>query len=236
MGAYIAHGAKVQPPERLRALCAAAIVQFALGAVLLRGLQVQFASRDDFAERLISISLPRTPPRPATHAPKKAKAAPAHVPTANAPARGGALGPIPSPSPRSITPVIPVQPSERPSGGASVGTAVGPGVGPGAGSAGGGASGGSDLQQIAGEITPRDYPRHLGNAGIGGRVGISFTVGVTGRVISCRITRSSGIAELDALTCRLIQERFRYRPSTDRYGRPIPDVVEGEQDWTAGAG
>jgi periplasmic protein TonB len=55
-------------------------------------------------------------------------------------------------------------------------------------------------------------------------------------VTSCTITRSSGVGELDALTCRLIQQRFRYRPSTDRSGRPIPDEVEGEQDWVARGG
>ena len=90
--------------------------------------------------------------------------------------------------------------------------------------------------QIAGEIRPSDYPRDLRERGIGGRVGMVFTVGANGRVTSCRITRSSGIPELDALTCRLIQQRFRYRPSTDRYGRPIPDEVEGEHDWIARAG
>jgi protein TonB len=109
---------------------------------------------------------------------------------------------------------------------------VGAGSGGGAGGNGiGEVGGGTDLEQIAGEITPRDYPRHLGNAGIGGRVGISFTVGVNGRVTRCTVTSSSGIPELDALTCRLIEKRFRYRPSTDRYGRPVPDEVEGEQIW-----
>ena len=72
--------------------------------------------------------------------------------------------------------------------------------------------------------------------GIGGRVGMVFTVGANGRVTSCTVTRSSGVPELDSLTCRLIQQRFRYRPSTDRYGRPIPDEVEGEHDWVAGRG
>ena len=39
--------------------------------------------------------------------------------------------------------------------------------------------------------------------------------------------------ELDVLTCRLVQQRFVYRPSTDRYGRPIADQVEGEHEWVA---
>ena len=43
----------------------------------------------------------------------------------------------------------------------------------------------------------------------------------------------ANVPELDALTCRLVQQRFVYRPSTDRYGRPIEDEVEGEHDWVA---
>ena len=56
---------------------------------------------------------------------------------------------------------------------------------------------------------------------------------MNGRVTRCIVTSSSGIPELDALTCRLIQKRFRYRPSTDRNGRPVPDEVEGEHIWEA---
>lgn len=123
-----------------------------------------------------------------------------------------------------------------PSGG---GTGSGPAIGSGAG---GGTSGngdadndggGTELEQIAGEITPRDYPRALREAGIGGRVGVLFGVGPDGRVTRCAVIRSSGVPDLDSLTCRLIQQRFRYRPSTDRYGRPIADEVEGEHDWIA---
>jgi periplasmic protein TonB len=62
-------------------------------------------------------------------------------------------------------------------------------------------------------------------------VGLSFRVERTGRVSRCTVTQSSGVPELDALTCRLIVQRFRYRPSTDRYGRPIADTVDGEHEW-----
>jgi len=55
--------------------------------------------------------------------------------------------------------------------------------------------------------------------------------GGSGGSSTCTVTRSSGVAELDALTCRLVQQRFVYRPSTDRYGRPIADEVDGEHDW-----
>jgi protein TonB len=149
---------------------------------------------------------------------------------------GGMPGPHPSHVLPAPTPVIALQSAAPPSGGGSgLGPAVGNGSGGGPGGQGYGADddGGTDLVQIAGEIRPSDYPRDLRERGIGGRVAMVFTVGPSGRVTSCTITRSSGVPELDALTCRLIQQRFRYRPSTDRYGRPIADEVEGEHDWVA---
>ena len=131
--------------------------------------------------------------------------------------------------------MVAVKPAAPPSGG---GTGSGPAVGAGAGGGAGGNGygedeGGTDLEQIAGEITPNDYPRDLRQAGVGGRVRFVFKVEPNGRVGQCTVTHSSGVQELDALTCRLIQQRFVYRPSTDRYGHPIEDEVEGEHDWIA---
>ena len=83
------------------------------------------------------------------------------------------------------------------------------------------------------EFTFSLVAKHLGNAGIGGRVTVTFTVQVNGRATGCRVSRSSGVPELDALTCRLIEQRFRFRPSTDRFGRPIPDEVDWDHDWVA---
>ena len=128
-----------------------------------------------------------------------------------------------------------VRPTPAPSGG---GTGSGPAIGSSSGGGTGGegygeGGGGTDLEKIAGDIYPSDYPRSLGNAGVGGRVGVTFTVETNGRVTNCRVTRSSGIPQLDALTCRLMEERFRFRPSTDRYGRPIRDEVDWDHDWVA---
>jgi hypothetical protein len=30
----------------------------------------------------------------------------------------------------------------------------------------------------------------------------------------------------------LIEQRFRFRPSTDRFGRPVADEVEYDHEWT----
>ncbi|WP_246167171.1 energy transducer TonB [Sphingomonas piscis] len=61
---------------------------------------------------------------------------------------------------------------------------------------------------------------------------VTFSVEVNGRVSRCRVGRSSGIPELDTLTCNLIEQRFRFRPSTDPVGRAIADEVEYEHEWT----
>lgn len=194
----------------------------------------------ELVARLIEITIPLQPPpmlvaprvRPSAHPSTAApKAQPARI--------GGTPGPVPSHALPAPVPIIELPSSAPASGGGSgTGPATGNGAGGGSGGQGFGDSdgGGTDLVQIAGSIGPSDYPRDLRERGIGGRVEMLFTVGTDGRVTSCRVTRSSGVPELDALTCRLVQQRFRYRPSTDRYGRPIPDEVEGEQDWVAGRG
>lgn len=232
--------APVRPRERLIALVAVALVQLGLGAALLIGLRVDILPSSEFVSRLVDVTLQR-PPRPkiplSLAHPAKHRAAAA--PRAQQKPIGGSPGPIPSHSSPAPTPIVAVKPSAAPSGGGSgAGPALGSGPGGGSGGQGYGSDdeGGTDLVQIAGAILPSDYPRELRQRGIGGRVGIVFTVGTDGRVTGCRVTRSSGVPELDALTCRLIQQRFRYRPSTDRYGRPIPDEVEGEHDWVAGGG
>jgi protein TonB len=129
---------------------------------------------------------------------------------------------------------VPVRPTAAPSGGdTGNGPAIGSGAGGGAGGTGygPGEGGGTDLELISGDITQRDYPKQLGNAGIGGTVSVRFTVLTSGRVAGCRVTRSSGVPELDVLTCEIAVQRFRFRPATDRYGRPLSEVVDWDQDW-----
>lgn len=227
---------EVRPRERLAALTAVAVVQLALGTALLIGLRVPVGRSVEAVQRLVEIALPRAPP---PVPPRLPEATPrrqlSSAPRAEPKPLGGSPGPAPAHAPPSVAPVVPLRPSAAPSGG---GTGSGPALGNGAGGGTGGegygsGAGGTDLVKIAGDINPSDYPKSLGNAGIGGRVSVTFTVETSGRVTSCRVTRSSGIAELDALTCRLMEERFRFRPSTDRSGRAIRDEVDWDHDWVA---
>ena len=222
-----------RPRERLYALAAVVAVQLCLGFALLTGLRVDIRRSSETVLQLIAVTLSKPPPPPLVQPPPASKPHPQSAPKAAPDKSGGSPGPQPAHAPPSVTPVFAVRPSVAPSGGgAGSGPALGSGSGGGVGGEGyGGDEGGSDLEQIAGEITPRDVPRHLREAGIGGTVGFVFTVGVNGRVTRCAVTRSSGVPELDALTCRLVQQRFVYRPATDRYGRPVSDEVEGEQEW-----
>ncbi|HYX46909.1 MAG TPA: TonB family protein [Sphingomicrobium sp.] len=232
--------ADVGPRERLTALAAVAIVQLALGLALLNGLRVDVRQSGELVQRLVDIALPPKPPMvPIAPKPRlKAQHRSLSAPRAEPKPLGGSRGPQPAHSPATVSPIVAVRPTVAPSGGgAGTGPAAGAGAGGGAGGEGYGSDeGGADLEKIAGDIYPSDYPKRLGNAGIGGRVSVTFTVETNGRVTGCRVTRSSGIAELDALTCRLMEQRFLFRPSTDRYGRPIRDEVDWDHDWIAPRG
>ncbi|HEV7658370.1 MAG TPA: TonB family protein [Allosphingosinicella sp.] len=116
------------------------------------------------------------------------------------------------------------------SGGVGNGTGSG-GRGTGPGGGGDGDGGGTPPRRIRGEIRDRDYPRAAGAAGVGGRVSVIYTVEADGRATHCAITDSSGSPELDGTTCRLIEQRFRFRPSQDRSGRPIRSRIVQDHIW-----
>lgn len=87
---------------------------------------------------------------------------------------------------------------------------------------------------IKGQIRDSDYPVRLAAHRIEGDVKVQYTVGLDGRVTNCRILESSRSAELDALTCRLIVKRFRFRPARDADGKEaVADIVE-THSWIVG--
>lgn len=235
MPAYARADRNVRPRERVFALAAVVCIQAGLAFVLLSGFHVDVSHSVDLVQKLVEITVPKPPPPPPVQPPPRPQHHQSSAPKAAPEKLGGSPGPKPAHAPPSVAPAVAIRPTQAPSGGGTgTGPAAGSGAGGGTGGNGYGADdGGTDLEQIAGEITSNDYPRDLRQAGIGGRVGFVFTVEPNGRVSRCTVTRSSGVPELDSLTCRLIQQRFVYRPSTDRYGRPIADEVEGEHDWIA---
>jgi protein TonB len=193
-------------------------------------------------EALTSFSFtdppPPTPPPPPAAKPGKPRAAQAE----------GAAGKKATPSPVIAKAIPIVQPSDTPpsepaSGDdASRGAALagagpgagGQGSGPGGGGTGGDGAGGGAAEPaewVGGEIRDSDYPRRARSAGLQGTVETEIAVAANGRPSGCSIVRSSGSAELDQATCRLIMRRFRFRPARDRLGRAIPDIVGYDQEW-----
>ena len=237
---------RVPPRERYTALAAAAVVTLGLGLALSSGLHVSVGRMKATAQQLIEVALLQ-PPKAQAPRPKVPQRVPPRRPEAQqqsapktAPAPlGGSPGPAHASESPAVVAIVPIRaaPVPAPGGGTGTGPAVGSGSGGGTGavgtgSGGAGDGGGTELEQIGGDIFPSDYPRRLGNAGIGGLVGVIFRVEVNGRASRCRVLRSSGIPELDTLTCRLIEQRFRFRPSTDSFGHPIADEVEYDHEWT----
>lgn len=113
--------------------------------------------------------------------------------------------------------------------------AAGAGNGTGAGSEGRGAGGGGSgvpTVKISGDISSaRDYPRKTRDLRIGAFVTIDLAVGADGKVSGCRIVRPSPDAQADAITCKLAQQRFRFRPARDAKGLPISAVYRWRQSW-----
>lgn len=147
--------------------------------------------------------------------------------------------PLPPP-PMAVAPVAGV--GAAPSAGASEIAGPGPGAGgvgngTGSGRSGDGAGGGGAVARarlVGGRMVNKDYPDAAGDVGAEGTVVVRLNVGADGRASGCRVTSSSGNADLDATTCRLAEQRFRYAPARNARGEPVADVAGWSQDWWIG--
>ena len=85
---------------------------------------------------------------------------------------------------------------------------------------------------IAGDINAaRDYPAASREQRLGDYVIIALTVSVDGRAKACRIHRPSRDPAADQITCRLAQQRFRFRPATNARGEPVESTYGWRQAW-----
>jgi protein TonB len=60
---------------------------------------------------------------------------------------------------------------------------------------------------------------------------VRVIVGIEGRARDCTVYRPSSDPEADAITCRLVEERLRFRPATDASGNPVPAPFYWRQRW-----
>lgn len=230
--------------ERSRSALAAAALTVALGYALIAGLALGGGVSSEEALAIFEVG-PDPPPPP------REELKPHRLQSSR---REGAASPpnlrsepteivapepvVPLPPPPVIAAPIAGVGSAPSAGSAEVrgpGTGSG-GEGDGRGSGGegdGSGDGGAETapRWMRGQLKDSDYPEAAADAGIGGTVGVRYLVWTDGRVRDCEVTRSSGSAELDATTFRLIESRFRFRPSRDENGRAVPAVIVENHSW-----
>ena len=214
--------------DRLWAIAGVVAVHGLLAYALLSGLAMRVSERASESLKLVDIMQPEPPPPPPPppEEASKPKGEPSPPNLKAVPTAVVAPPPkIPAPTPIAAAPVpsTGAAPSAGASNIAGPGTGAG-GVGSGLGGGGSG-GGGSRAQRIQGRLSDSDF------AGIEGFVAVRFTIRSDGGVTGCRIVKSSGSAELDGMTCRLIERRFRYRPARDVQGRPIAEVATTSFTW-----
>ena len=235
--------------NRAVGLAAAAFVQLLLGYVLIYGLPRGDGAIVARALQAFAVPAPTPAPPPKLIPPRIVAASKPHAspaaafvrPSAALPALAAAapLTTLPSPVVAAID--VPALGSAAAGSGSvegsvegSGGGAGGSGNGNGSGDDGIGDGGVTPAQQVKGRLTRRDFPSALYRRGATVTLSSQFVVGTDGRVESCTITRSSGDADLDALVCRLIGERFVYRPARDGHGRPIREIETRDHYLTLG--
>lgn len=229
--------------KAVSALAAFAIVLL-LTLALASGLRVRFVAHG--TSSLVSILIaPARPPEPKMPQPK-VRAASSSVPK-GAPAPRNLRGKATEVFAPRLPPLIvppPIVTATRPAAGEAAASGAsdmaGPGqgaggMGQGTGGGGEGGDGGDGVaigpRQTGGKLSFRDLPEGLIPPGGEARVGVRYAVEVDGRVHGCRVDEPSGIPELDALACRLIEQRFRFRPARDRAGRPVRATIVEAHSW-----
>lgn len=236
----MAYSGQITARQRTVASGGTLLVVAAVGFVLVSGLDLQAVRRAGEAISAITLPTPQQPREEPAPAPTETERESGKASAANKTAKAA---PVFAPKAKVIPPdPPPVAAAPKPGAGsdASAGAtptpgpgsgAGGQGDGTGAGGLGNGTGGGTRAAWRSGTIRDNDYPKDASRAKVGGEVEVRFTIQPTGRVTGCRVSRSSGDASLDAVTCRLIEERFRFRPATNAAGAPIASQYGWRQSW-----
>lgn len=230
--------------QRIAAATGAALLQALLGYVLIAGLAVHLPTvvRDDL--KLFGI-VPPPPPPPRekivrepmnSHKPQGAASPPNLRAKATEIVAPHPVLPAIVPPP-IVTATIAGVGSDASAGAADV---RGPGTGSGGAGVGTGSGGAGDGEGDGDGTPPRfrkgrlaysDLARAGLPEGTEGTLGVRYTVEADGRATHCAVTQSSGNAALDTVTCRLIEQRFRYAPARDDDGEAVPSIIVENQSW-----
>ena len=238
--------------DRAGSLVAVVLLHVAIGVALLRlsGADVELARQADLAIFDVAVPAPLPPPPPVVEERKierqklrkdEGAAAPRNLERQATPVvapEPPVIVPAPSPVIATTTPATGAGATQGASTVIGSGTgAGGTGTGTGSGGSGTGAGGGgtglgeSRARLVTPALTRRDYPdaihRRWPPRGV---VFIILRVGPDGLPVSCRVARSIGDEAIDAETCRLAMQRFRFEPGRDERGRPVADFVGYRQE------
>ncbi len=226
----------LQPRDRAVTVVLVVAIHAALGFALLHA-GGQLDSVEEDITQIFDVAIPPPPPiveqlpEPEQAKPKREEGA------ASAKNIESKATPVVAPKPRVVVPATPpVVASPTPNQGAAptqgasdvgpgtgaggAGTGIGSG-GSGSGSGGGGFGNGFGPRLASRTLTGRDYPRDLRRIWpSGARVLVAVRVQLDGRGTNCKVNQSSGIAAIDAETCRLVETRLRFRPAVNGRGEP----------------
>lgn len=80
-------------------------------------------------------------------------------------------------------------------------------------------------------ITQKDYPAEAVRLRLEGTTNARWVIGIDGRVKKCIVTARSDHPGLDAVVCKALEERGRYRPAQDANGRAIESRASRRVVW-----
>lgn len=234
----MAYTGQISAQQRAASGGGAFLAVVAVGLSLASGLDLHVVRTVSEAISAIAVSVP-PPPAPET---PKAVASEKASGKASAANKHAKAAPVAAPKAKLPPIVPPIAAAPKPGAGndASAGATPNPGTGSGAGGRGNGTGagglgngtgGGTKAAWRSGAIRDGDYPRTASAAKTGGEVEVRFTIQPSGGATGCRVSRSSGDAALDATTCRLIEDRFRFKPATNAAGDPIASAYGWRQSW-----
>jgi protein TonB len=233
------------PRERTASALAAFAIVLLLAVALVFGLRVGAVVRNPGT--LVSVLFePTKPPSPPKQPKREVRRAETKAPKGDPGQRNLKNQATPIVAPKVVPLIVPppvvvatqADIGQAPQTGAS--DRLGPGQGAGGygngnggGGDGGDGSGGAVVgpRQIKGKLSFKDLPEGLLAPGSEARVGVRYVVETDGTVSDCRADEPSGVPQLDRLACRLIEERFRFRPGRDRTGRPVRTTIVEAHSW-----
>lgn len=226
----------VDRKTKIFALAAVAALHVAAIGALIAAFGVNVVVETVKSIAAFDVSTPPLPPPP----PPEPEAKAVEPQGAAAPPATRAT-PRPRPNPRivvvpKLAPVAASTGVAVQSGAAAAGAGSGgggQGSGTGSGGRGNGSGGGiaKRAEKIAGELKTKDFPKSGAGERDGRFIIVRYTVGTDGRVRNCRVVQASGSTEADAITCRLIEKRFHYRPAQDGEGKSVADETGWKQWW-----